>query len=80
MPEYLCAARQFGEMVPAGGSILEVAPGPGFLSIELAKGGRHRVTGLESAKTFVEIARRNPCSRTVNVDFQQGNASRMPFA
>jgi len=79
MSEYVRKAQQFGEMVSAGGSILEVAPGPGFLSIELAKGGRHRITGLDISKTFVEIARRNGEAARVNVDFQQGNASQMPF-
>lgn len=80
MPEYVREAQQFAEMVPAGDSILEVAPGPGFLSIELAKTGRHRITGLDISKTFVEIARKNASAAQVNVEFQQGNASRMPFA
>jgi hypothetical protein len=33
--------RQVNELLPAGSSILEVAPGPGYLSIELAKIGRY---------------------------------------
>jgi len=60
--------------------VLEVAPGPGFLSIELAKGGQFRVTGLDISKTFVELARKNAAGLGVKVDFREGNASAMPFA
>ncbi|HZD48403.1 MAG TPA: methyltransferase domain-containing protein [Silvibacterium sp.] len=80
MPEYQRYAQQFDRMLPAGSDILEVAPGPGFLSIELAKRGRHRITGLDISKTFVEIARKNAGAVGVSVDFQQGNASKIPFA
>ena len=37
-------------------NVLEVAPGPGYLAIELAKQGRFHVVGLDISKTFVEIA------------------------
>lgn len=80
MQEYVRLARRFEAMLPAGSSILEVAPGPGFLSIELARGGRHHVTGLDISHTFVEIAGRNAAAEGVQVDFQHGNASQMPFA
>lgn len=80
MPEYQSLASRIDQMLPAGGEILEVAPGPGFLSIELAKRGRHRVTGLDISKTFVEIARQNAQTARVAVDFRNGNASQMPFA
>ena len=58
--------------------MLEVAPGPGFLSIELAKLG-YRVTGLDISHTFVELARQKAREAGVQVDFRQGNASAMPF-
>jgi ubiquinone/menaquinone biosynthesis C-methylase UbiE len=79
MPEYERLADRFEEMLPDGVDILEVAPGPGFLSIGLAKRGR-RVTGLDISRTFVAIARKNAEEASVEVDFQQGNASQMPFA
>jgi ubiquinone/menaquinone biosynthesis C-methylase UbiE len=63
-----------------GPDVLEVAPGPGFCAIELAKLGRHRVTGLDISKTFVEIARKNAAEAGAAVDFQQGNAAAMPFS
>lgn len=80
MREYTRLARRIDAMLPAGSSILEIAPGPGFLSIELARGERHRVTGLDISRTFVELARKNTATERVEVDFRLGNASAMPFA
>jgi ubiquinone/menaquinone biosynthesis C-methylase UbiE len=68
------------ETVPAGSHVLEVAPGPGFLSVELARSGKYHVTGLDISKTFVEIAQSNAREAIVSVDFRQGNAADMPFA
>lgn len=65
--------------LPEGANVLEVAPGPGYLAIELAKLGKQHVTGLDISTTFVEIATKNAVQEGVQVDFQQGNASRMPF-
>jgi len=77
--EFRREAVQFAEMLPTGGEVLEVAPGPGFLSIEMAKAGNLRVTGLDISNTFVELARRNAANAGVRVDFRHGNASEMPF-
>jgi ubiquinone/menaquinone biosynthesis C-methylase UbiE len=60
-------------------SVLELAPGPGYLSIELAGMGDYRVFGVEISKTFVEIARGNAREASVKVDFRQGNAADIPF-
>jgi ubiquinone/menaquinone biosynthesis C-methylase UbiE len=67
------------ERAPAGARILEVAPGPGYLSIALAQTGDYSVTGLDISSTFVEIARQNAAKAGVQVDFRHGNASAMPF-
>lgn len=78
-PEFeLLARRVAGEVAP-GSSVLEVAPGPGYFAIELARLGDYRVTGLDISNTFVEIARKNAQRAGVNAEFRQGNASRMPF-
>lgn len=79
MDEYRREAQRFAAMLPGGSEVLEVAPGPGFLSIEMAKAGKLRVTGLDISKTFVEIARRNADTVGVHVDFRNGNAAHMPF-
>src|SRR5579862_4296555 len=58
---------------------LEVAPGPGYFSIELAKQGAFLITGLDISESFVKIARSNAEHAGVDVDFRHGNASDMPF-
>lgn len=72
--------RQVCALLPAGSHILEVAPGPGDMAIELARRGQYRVTGLDISATFVDIARAKASQAGVAVEFQQGNASAMPFA
>lgn len=79
MAEFLKLATRLRNELPYGGDMLEVAPGPGFLSIEMAKGGKFRLTGLDISKTFVELARKNASEVGVKVDFRAGNVSKMPF-
>lgn len=74
------ALQQVKDTLPAGGSVLEIAPGPGYLAIEIAKLGGYHVVGLDISRTFVEIARAKAGEAEVMVDFQLGNASDMPFA
>ncbi len=78
MPEIRQLAARIAAMVPAGGSVLEVAPGPGFISIELAKRGLE-VSAVDISKTFVEIARKNAAADGVNPRFQLGNAAALPI-
>jgi len=72
-------ARRAAAQIADGAAVLEVAPGPGYFAIELAKLGNYVITGLDISKTFVEIARANAAKAGVRVDFQRGNASNMPF-
>jgi ubiquinone/menaquinone biosynthesis C-methylase UbiE len=72
-------ARRTAAQVQPGSRVLEVAPGPGYFAIELAKLGDYKITGLDISKTFVDIARANAVKANVCVDFQRGNASSMPF-
>jgi ubiquinone/menaquinone biosynthesis C-methylase UbiE len=62
-----------------GAVVLEVAPGPGYLSIELARHGKYKVIGVDISKTFVEMARANAREAGVEVDFRQGSASELHF-
>src|SRR5262245_26075633 len=55
---YRDSAALVAGRVRSGASVLEVAPGPGYLTIELAKLGDYRVVGLDISHTFVEIATR----------------------
>ena len=73
-------AVQLTAGLPDGADILEVAPGPGYFSLEMAKLGRFHVTGLDISHTFVEIARENARRAGLRVDFREGDASSLPFA
>jgi ubiquinone/menaquinone biosynthesis C-methylase UbiE len=65
--------------LPGGAKILEVAFGPGYLAIELARLGRFQVSGLDISHTFVKIAGQNAREAGVTADFHQGDAAVMPF-
>jgi ubiquinone/menaquinone biosynthesis C-methylase UbiE len=77
MAEFRALAARIATVVPVAGAVLEVAPGPGFLSIELARRGLD-VRAVDISKTFVEIARRNAAAEGVEARFEQGNASALP--
>jgi ubiquinone/menaquinone biosynthesis C-methylase UbiE len=79
MEEFRRHARLVAEQLPDGGSVLDLAPGPGLLALELARLGRLRVTGLDVSETFVRIATEKAKEAGVAVDFRRGNAARMPF-
>jgi ubiquinone/menaquinone biosynthesis C-methylase UbiE len=72
-------ARQLTSGLPAGAEVLEVAPGPGYLAIEMARLGQIHVTGLDISRTFVQIASDNARTAGVSVEFRQGDAAKMPF-
>jgi len=72
-------ARRLTQGLAAGSGVLEVAPGPGFLSIEMARDGRFPVTGVDISRTFVGIAQENARHAGVKVTFREGNASDLPF-
>jgi ubiquinone/menaquinone biosynthesis C-methylase UbiE len=63
----------------AGARVLEVAFGPGYLAIELARLGQFQVSGLDISHTFVKIASQNAREAGVTADFHQGDAAVMPF-
>src|SRR5216684_3693842 len=76
--EYRKQAARLTEGLPAGARVLEVAPGPGYLAIEMARLGFH-VTGLDISRTFVQIGNENAREAGVSVDFRHGDAAVMPF-
>src|ERR1700744_2200171 len=78
MAEFQALAVRIAAAIPPAAQVLEIAPGPGFLSIELAKRGRP-VRAVDISRTFVEIARRNAAAEGVDVRFQLGNAAALPL-
>jgi ubiquinone/menaquinone biosynthesis C-methylase UbiE len=80
MEAYHRSAQLVAERVSEGATILELAPGPGYLAIELAKLGNYRIVGLDISATFVEIAQEKAKEAGVDIDFRLGNAAHMPLA
>lgn len=65
------------------GKVLEVGPGPGYISIELARLLPNvEIIGLDISETMIEIARENAREYGLaeRIEFRQGDASDMPFA
>ena len=80
MRDFRDLAHKVARELPEGGSVLEVAPGPGYFCVELAKLGAYRVTGVDLSADMVRIARENAAAAGVTAEFQQGNAANLPFA
>lgn len=79
MEEFRALAGRVAAEVPPNSHVLEVAPGPGYFAIELAKLGRGTVAGVDISRTFIDIARRNAAQAGVEVDFRLGDAAKIPF-
>jgi ubiquinone/menaquinone biosynthesis C-methylase UbiE len=64
------------------GKALEIGPGPGYVSIEMARLlPEVEIVGLDVSETMIEIATRNAdeYGASKRVEFRQGDASEMPF-
>ncbi len=76
---YRKEAARLSRGLTDGAEVLEVAPGPGYLAIEMARPGRLVVTALDISHTFVEIAKANARKANVAVEFRKGDVAAMPF-
>ncbi len=72
-------ARRWAGGIPPRSRVLEIAPGPGYFCLELAKLGDFDITGVDISRSFVAIGRQNAALAGVRVDFRQGNASDLPL-
>ena len=79
MKEYVDLARRISKGIAQGSAVLEVAPGPGYFCIELAKLGSYAITGMDLSRTFVKMAAEKAEQAGVRVEFKEGSASNMPF-
>jgi len=76
MQEYANEAKKH---LSENANVLEVAPGPGYFSIELAKMGNYNITGMDISADFIEICKTNAQRENVSINFVQGNVSQMDF-
>ncbi|SMO95525.1 class I SAM-dependent methyltransferase [Melghirimyces algeriensis] len=79
MEKYTRDAKKVLKALSEGDSVLDLAPGPGYLSIELAKLGDFQITGLDISEKFVQMAQNNADQAGVDVDFRHGDAAQIPF-
>ena len=56
MREFVELAQRISSQLPHGSAVLEVAPGPGYFCIELAKRGSYAIAGLDISNSMVKIA------------------------
>jgi len=79
--EYRRLADKAASMVQEG-KLLEIGPGPGYISIEIAKlSPKMEVIGLDISDTMIEIAKKNANEQGLSekIGFRKGDASKMPF-
>jgi ubiquinone/menaquinone biosynthesis C-methylase UbiE len=79
MKDYVELARRIAGELPQSSAVLEVAPGPGYFCMELAKLGSYAITGLDLSEAMVKIAQKKAAEAGIQVHFQQGSASKMPL-
>ena len=77
--EFKDCAERIADHLHPGAKVLEVAPGPGYLAVELAKLGTYRITGLDISRSFVRMANEYAARMGVDVEFRQGDAASLPF-
>jgi ubiquinone/menaquinone biosynthesis C-methylase UbiE len=78
--DFESCARRLAARLPQRADVLEVAPGPGYLAVELARLGPYRITGLDISRSFVRLASDYAAQARVDVEFRQGDAAALPFA
>ncbi len=64
------------------GKLLEIGPGPGYISIEIARLlPEVEIIGLDLSDTMIEIAEQNAKEHGVSerIEFRKGDASKMPL-
>jgi ubiquinone/menaquinone biosynthesis C-methylase UbiE len=76
---YRKQAAALTEGLAEDAAVLELAPGPGFLAIEIARLGRYPVSALDISRTFVTIVAEQAAAAGVPVDVRRGDAADMPF-
>jgi len=73
--EFKTIAERLAAHIKPGARVLEIAPGPGYLAIELARITGCRMVGIDISRTFVRIATENAHKAGVDVCFDEGDAA-----
>jgi ubiquinone/menaquinone biosynthesis C-methylase UbiE len=78
--DFEAEARRIALPLKPGARVLEIAPGPGYLAIALARLGDFEICGLDISRSFVRIATENAILAGVTAQFCQGDAAAIPFS
>jgi ubiquinone/menaquinone biosynthesis C-methylase UbiE len=79
LDEFKGIARRIAAHIGPGARVLEIAPGPGYLAVELVRLTGCRLVGVDISHTFVRIAGENARKEGLRIDFEQGDAADLPF-
>jgi len=79
LDEFKGIARRIAAHIGPGARVLEIAPGPGYLAVELVRLTGCRLVGVDISHTFVRIASENTRKAGLRIDFEQGDAADLPF-
>jgi ubiquinone/menaquinone biosynthesis C-methylase UbiE len=79
LDEFKNTARRLASHIKPGSCVLEIAPGPGYLAIEVAKLVRCRMVGADISRTFIRIANENAERAGFDIAFEEGDACDLPY-
>lgn len=79
LAEFERLAGELAAALPPGARVLEIAPGPGYLAVALAKLGPFKITGLDISQSFVRMASEYARREGVTARFIHGSASDIPL-
>ncbi len=77
--EFKNTARRLAAHIEPGACVLDIAPGPGFLAIEVAKLTGCRMVGVDISRSFIRIANENARKASIDIAFDEGDAADLPL-
>lgn len=79
LDEFRNTAHRLASLIKPRSCVLEIAPGPGYLAIEVAKLVPCRMVGADISRTFIRIANENAEKAGLDIAFEEGDAADLPY-
>ncbi|MGH6673156.1 MAG: class I SAM-dependent methyltransferase [Xanthobacteraceae bacterium] len=79
MDRFRDTAQRVAAHIGPRSCMLEIAPGPGYLAIELSKLTGCRMVGVDISRSFIRIANENARKAGVDIAFDHGDAADLPL-
>jgi ubiquinone/menaquinone biosynthesis C-methylase UbiE len=80
LDEFKNTAHRLASHIKRDSCVLEIAPGPGYLAIEVAKLTGCRMAAVDISRTFVHIASENARKAGLDIAFEEGDAADLPYS